>query len=779
MPLLQTDFLSGVTVVNRLLNHAARARVHTLSRLGPVGPPFHDGVGFETELEVTGTRRRYIGDEHVWRWYRGTAVGPYPCMSALQSLERVCDQLIKIDIPIETVIAILLRDSENIAMVGLVVGLLVRHLENTGRLLDSYLAEPIIWHHEVTRITHEMSGLAADSEGLVNPDRRKWSLREAAGCMVLGADERRAAELRAVGETLVAKARRDIESASDESPTEPTVEAGDSAEHQLAMARAWASILDRSTYRVHDTPEGRYIQSKPPEDVTQALESSDEKLEHANARSRLLVRYHVKRVKGAEGEIGPDELAADLAIARRMLEHPPSHGILDPWEASAMVAVAALEAHLLSSIDFPDDALSFAAETVLRVGEEEAAATDKFDPSYYEQGANRSAARAVPLLLLPDAARIRSVIDSADGSTTFERAVAASMQLALSGTNEVPLHLARGLDHLWKTPCTEDGRCHHEVGWRIAIETMRHCVFNGWDPATKRRAVLALKEPYVKSLDRVDDDSILAFRLDAAIRALAPAAISGICVSAQARKLLLTLLAAQRRSLLSEDLYDPDNRGSHTLLSARALLTLAEERDDAAIHEHIDAYADNSTLLWHLLSALSAVAEETPKRAAVARRIWPSVVRHVLQLNESGRAPFHDGISGEFALAALIPNATSEISYLYPEVEDSRITWWQPLAMQPEVEAWLVTAAGRPYCLDHLIHFLQVLTPEEQVRTGLPWVSQLVSADPDHAAGRGTVSTWLIKLHPIAKDAGLLAGWQEVVDALVVAGDRELAPYSE
>ena len=780
MPLLQTDFRNGVTVLNRLLNHAARARVRTLSRLVPVGALFHDGVGYETELEITGTRRRYMGDEHTWRWYRGTAVGPYPCMSALQALERVCDQLIKIDIPIETVISILLDDCENLAMVGLVVGLLVRHLEHTGSLLDPYLADPLVWHHEFGRSTGEMSGLAADSEGLVNPDRRTWSLREAAGCMVLRADEKRAAELRAVGETLVAKARRDIASADDESATEPARDAGDSAEHQLAIVRVWASSLDRSTYQAYDGPDGSYIQSMPPEDVTQALEPSDEKLERAQATSRLVVRYHGKRSKDAAGVIGPEELTNDLATARELLENPPLHGVLYLWDAPASVAVAALEAHLLSGLDLPDDKLSFAAETVLKIGEAKAAGNGEFDPSYYEQGADRSAARAVPLLLLPSASRLRSVIDGEDGCTTFERAVGVSMKLAQAATNEVPLHLARSLDHIWKTPCTEDGRCHHDVGWLIATETMRHCAFSGWDPATKRPTVLALKKPYVRSLEHVDDSSILPFRLDAAIRALAPAAAAGICVSARARELLVALLAAQRRSLLSEDHYDPDPRGSHTLLSARALLTLAEECDDAPIHEHINAYADSSALLGHLISALSAAAEETPERATTARRIWPNVVRHVLELNESGHTPFGDGISGDLAFAALIPNATGESSYLYPEVEDCRIAWWQPLAMQPEVEAWLVTAAGRPYCVDHLIHFLRVLTPEDQVRTGLPWVSKLVSADPDHTAGRAlTLSTWLIEIRSVADHAGLLASWQAVVDALVVAGVRQLAPYSE
>ena len=144
-------------------------------------------------------------------------------------------------------------------------------------------------------------------------------------------------------------------------------------------------------------------------------------------------------------------------------------------------------------------------------------------------------------------------------------------------TNAKVVGTATGPYRRRASPRPHDGRCHHEVGWRIATETMRHCVLSGWDPATKRRTVLALKEPYAKPLDRVDDNSILAFRLDAAIRALAPAAVAGICVSARARDLLLTLLAAQRRSLLSEDHYDADPRGSHTLLSARALLTLAEE----------------------------------------------------------------------------------------------------------------------------------------------------------------------------------------------------------
>ena len=783
MPLFQTDFCNGVAMLNRLLNHATRIRVRTLAGLGQTGRPLdYDAVGsYQTELEITGARQLYAGDENVWVWYRGTGVGPYPCFSALQALERVCDQLIEISTPIRIVVSILLDGCKSLAMVSLVVGLLVRHLEDAVHLLDPYLTEPLIWRHEFMRVVKEIGGLAAGSEGLVAPERRNWSLREAAMFMGLQANDERAAELRALGETLVANARRHIESTRDDEPTEAAVDTGDSIEQQLVQVRAWASNLDRDRYQAHEAPDGLYIQAKPREDIVQALQHSNEDLERAQEATRLVVRYSIESKKECPEAIGPDGLAADIANARKLLENPPSLRAHDPWDTSALVAAAALEAHLLGGVDLPDDALSFAAATVLRIGEGEAWPRQyESEEMFFEEGADRSAARALPLLLLPVAAPLRAVVDGADGWTTFERAARAGVNLAQAVANEVRLHLARGLDHVWETPCAEDGRCHHELGSRFATETMRDCVLGGWVPDAGRRSVVALEEPVTESLANTDDNSIRSFRLDAAIRALAPAAMANICVSTRARVLLLALLATQRRSLLSHEHDNMDDRGSHTLVSARALLTLAEHGDDAPIYAHIDAYADNSALLGNLLRALSAAAEETPERAATARRIWRNVVRHVLELNDSGHAPFRDHHYGNMALAALMPNAAPEVSYLYREVQDDPIAWWEPLALRSEVEAWLAAAAGRAICVDQLIIFLGVLAPEEQVRAGLPWVATLVLKDPARIAGRTyMLPTWLIEMRSAAVDVGLLASWQEIVDALVVAGVTRLAPYSE
>ena len=123
--------------------------------------------------------------------------------------------------------------------------------------------------------------------------------------------------------------------------------------------------------------------------------------------------------------------------------------------------------------------------------------------------------------------------------------------------------------------------------------------------------VTVLGDPLIQSLKSTPDDSLLPTRLDAAIRALAPAATVDICVSTSAHDLLTVLLATQCRSLLTGEDNTMDDRGTHTLVSARALLTLAQHGDDTAIYQHIDAYADNPALLGNLLRTLSAQRRKT------------------------------------------------------------------------------------------------------------------------------------------------------------------------
>ena len=262
------------------------------------------------------------------------------------------------------------------------------------------------------------------------------------------------------------------------------------------------------------------------------------------------------------------------------------------------------------------------------------------------------------------------------------------------------------------------GPCHHEVALDVVLESMRDCAFGDWDPATGRAPHSAAYRSIETSLANTSDKAIYLSRLDAAIRALAPASAAHVCVSARARAVLDVVLAAHRRSLLAYK-RDMDSRGTHALVCARALLTLAADGDDAGYSSRIKAIADNATLLGSLLRAFSAAAEESASRAATARRVWPAIIERVLELNASGHALVDHGYFGGMTLAALLPNAAGEVSYLYRELDGDPIEWWEPFAWRDAVERWLPVAVGDQVVFDHLISFLGTLPPDQQVRLGL------------------------------------------------------------
>jgi hypothetical protein len=773
MPLFQSDFRNGVSALNQILNHAATVRARILTGLNRYFEPVNDSNldKYRTELNITGAPHVYVGDSGTWNWYRGTGVGPYPCMSALQALERVCDDIIKLGVPLDVMIPMLLDSCDNVAMVAFVVGVLVRHLDKAGTLLDPFLAEPDVWHFEVARTVNEYSGLRASSEGVVGADRRRWSLREAATSLVLAAGPVRAEELRLVGQQLVERVRRRLEQLGDTVPA-------DAAEMELSTARAWASSLDRSTYTMQKTDDGYLIESHPPAEAAAVLSAGMSGIRRRQEETRLVVRYHIKQEDGTAEPITTEDLVADLNSAATLLKDLPER---DPmgWDAPAAVAAYALTHHLLHGQPLPDESLKVAADILLRIGEGEPPQRDHdIEESYFSQGADRSAARVLSLLLIPTADHVRRILDDADGTVAYTRAEAAVTSLAQANVLQTRLFLARGLDHVWATPCTHDAACPHHVALRTTIDLMRDCVLGPWNVEQQQRSIEVLDDPVVDALPTVADDCIYVSRLDAAIRALGPAAVAGICVSGDARVLLDVLLDTQRRALLAHE-SGIDHRGTHSLAAARALLTLD---DDDAILTHINAYVDNSTLLDQALRALSAAAEEDTQRAATARRVWPRVVERVIDAHDAGHTPFASEFHGrDYTLAALLPTPAGEGTYLHSEVTGKPVLWWDPVAWRATVDRWLSTAAGKPTCVDNLVRFVASSLPAaEQARLGIPWVARAVLADPVAVASRCySLTNWFVEIRTAANDASLSGAWQRTVDALVVAGDTRLAPYSE
>lgn len=772
MALFQTDPVGGIAALNTMLNHAALVRARTLATnhgyYGPVKDS--DLERFRYELDVTGVRRTYIGDPNVWNWYRGTGVGPYPCLSGLQALERVCDHILGLGMPLKRLVSMLLDGCENLAMVSLVLGLIVRHLENAGTLLDPYLAEPDLWHLEFNRVGHDNGMLVASSDGIDHPERRQWSLREAAASLVLAADPVRAAELRAVGDRLQDRSRERIEQLGDSvSPQAIEVERN--------TIRGWASGLDRASYSVAETDDGWIIESNPPEEVTAVLSEGLEWVTRSQRAMRFTLKYHINREDGTAEPVTTEQLVADLDEAAALRSDPRG---LDDLELDGVAAVAAvaLQEHLRNGLPLPDSAVKIAAEILLSITESGTPLRDhSIEDSYFSQGADRSAARVLPLLLTSHAEPTLRAIGDGDGSTARARVQAAVTALASSTVLQTRLFLAQGFDDVWAAPCTHDTACVHHTALQVAVDGMRECVIGDWDMQRQQNTIVALTDPIVETLPAVEGRHIRLGRLNSAVRAFGAAASTDTCVTAEARALLDVTIDAQRRALAARE-HDGDLRGTHALTTARALLSL---NDDQAIHDHINALLDTPSGLYHALGGLSVAAAEDPDRAAKARRLWPTIVERVLDGYAAGRTTFEDD-DRDYTRAELMPALVGDGAYLHTEYAGQPIAWWDPAAWQDTVQRWLGVAAGHPKCADRLIPFLVAALPTtEQVRLGLPWVGAAVLANPTAIASRcRNVAPWLIEIRAAAQDANAaLNDWQRIVDALVVAGDSRLAPYSE
>lgn len=784
--LFGSDIRSGVSVLNRMLNHAARVDARMRSR--PHDPALGASGGEPEELRemlgITGEDRHYFGDDQVWRWYRGalSAVGPYPCMSALQALELVCDQLIEMGIPVESVVSVLLEDCENLAMVGVVVALLIRHLESAEDLLDRFLVEPTVWSNEFARLAAEMGDPAAESDELINPERRRWSMREAATLLVLRAGGDRVDELRALGDELIENARRQLESELAQDATYDGPDANEFVEEVLVTVRGWASALNRDLFTFQEAPEGIRIGLDLEPDVAELQEHSQEQFERAAEDARLRNRYdyEVRLGRRSRSSIAGSDLIADLRAAEQLLAEPPPHMSQSTLDTPALVAATALEAHLTRNEELPAEAIAFALRTILDAARDETRSLPhESEFTYFEQGADRSAARSLPLLLTPQASALVASVDELRASQIEERIVEDAMRLTRTASYEVRLHLARGLDHLWDSPCAVHGECHHETGLRLASETLRDCAVGRRTRDTNRSEITRLDDPLEETIAELDGNTIRFTRLDAAIRSLAPAAVADICISQRARELLEVLLAAHRRALLSFERGAVDDRGTHALIAARALLALAGRGDTAPLFGHFDAYLDRPGLLDKLLRALAAAGEETTEAAATAEQIWPSIVQHGIAAQAAGHDLTGRAMFGEATLDALIPIPTHQASYLYREVHEQTIRWWKPHELRTQVQALLDTHASGNAFANRLIVFLDSLETHDQARLGLPWIAEIVDNNAEAAARYNAgLPSWLIEIRSAAVDEGLEPAWQETVDALVVAGITELAPYS-
>jgi hypothetical protein len=758
--LLNTRPVDTIAFINRMLDHAAATRVGQLGDLHESAPdPESPLPGLDLDLPGVGMRR-CVGDAHVWSWYRGSSVGPYTCMSALLALERFADHLVDtLDIPIANMVELLLRECHNLAMVGFVVGLLERHPEKAGDQADRWLVLPEIWHLEFGRAVAEgtLHVQGPDGPEVVGRERRRATFRDVGSEMTIRAmlrgDQARLEALRQIGEDLIANA-----------------EARQSSPDEMAAVRGWASVFHIENYRAEETEDGRMaIVFEAPGDVAAGLVPSLAALARGNEALRVQMKYG-----RAEDRVAPtDTLIDDLALARELQADPPVHGPLDPRDAVAAVAAAAIIAVADGRIELPAEDLRWAADVLIDSAMHPQLDQMSYEGSIYGLGADRSAAVAWPALLLPvfdDAGLDRETLGDALG------------QVAMSLFDEVRAVFAMGAARVWGAACgvaRTDGACRHELLWAATRQGLRDCRLGPWNQTAQQRLVEPLEEPYETTLPLVPTDDLRLNRLVAPLVLTADAVLSNSCVAARARPLLDALMDAHRRS---SDHWATEGYGGYGVAqdgqrasTVRVLVEFAVAGDVRPLTQYARAFASNARALERLLHDLCVLFTYDADLRPYLGAIWRDVMVAVLDAVDAGADFMSARHWSEEAVGGLLP--VPQITMMDTDVdatlERAQREWVAPDAIADLVERWFPLGRREPKAADAVTRLGRCASDEWQATTGLEWTERVIDGRYDLVAG---ICWYLLEWLERVRASGRLAGdgtarWRRIVDGLAAEGD--------
>ncbi|MEU7890840.1 hypothetical protein AB0B54_35520 [Microbispora bryophytorum] len=763
--LLNTIPVDTIGFINRMLDHAARFRVDKPATLGDHSGEPEDLDGVHLDLPGIG-HRLYVGDSHVWAWYRGTSSGPYACMSALLALERFIDHLLEeLNLPAQTIVELLLRDCHNLAVPGLVVGFLTRHPGATGVLLDPFLASPAIWHLETARVTGEYGFRArdADADKLTGADQRRHTFHETVGAMVVNArlagDNDRLAKLQAVGIKLIETARTEL------------ADAGSDHDDYLAVIESWAEEFRIENYRVSRNGDHIVIQFERPERIERVLEPRNAELKTTNALYGLQNRYG--RYNDDPEGWPVESLDEDLAVARSLVEddHVPE-GMLWPENGLVAVAAAAVRAHATGRATLDTSSVTWAADAVIWAAENPRTDGMSYSGSWFSMGADRAAAAAAPLLLLAPFDNL---------GLNRSRVENCLRSLATSLFDEVRAIYVKGCEPVWAAPCNIDestDECRrHRPAWVAATAGLIDCRLGPWSQETQQREPDPLPAPFHESLTAVADDQLMVNRLRMPLACMVDARRVP-CLQSTVGDLWGPLWNAHRRGLAYwwKEGYDHHAHITHEPIAQR-MIKIALDGDRDPVRAHIEYFAADSNALHMLFEGFGTVFtyDEELRRSMVD--FWPWALEVALDAVGDGtelRSQHHRWY--DYMTAALLPTPNARMSD--PDIDSTlarcREDWLQPDALGQLADRWLRLARWEPKAVDAVIMFAKSAPPQWQTTTALTWIESIVDGRYDLFANHlWFLEEWLAEL----RNSGAVVGdiksrYHRIVDGMAAAGDR-------
>ena len=761
--LLNTIPADAIAFINRMLDHAARFRVQKHSDFGDNSSDPGEPEGVTLEIPNIGIRH-YVGDSHVWAWYRGSSVGPYACMSALLALERFADHLLeKLNFSAQTIVELLLRECHNLAVPSLIVGFLTRHPDESGDLLDPFLEYPEIWHLETSRVVGEHFHVRdPDADKLTGGDRRRHTPHQTVGAMVVNArvrgDAKRLAQLAEIGTHLVENARATLTGAADD-------------DEYIAMIESWAAQFRFNNYRATSTSDGILIEFERPAEIEQILAPSNQELQKVNTLYGLQNRYGLYNDDPEKWPI--EHLEEDLATARQLDDETIPQRFYGPENPLVAVAAAGVRAHALGLATLDPSNLAWAADAIIWAAENPQIDGMAFSGSMFSMGADRSAAASAPLLLLAqfdhldlDRVRVENCLRS----------------LATSLFDEVRTIYVQGCELVWAAPCDidqETGECRrHQPAWRAATEGLIDCRLGPWNQEQQRREPdpLPLSESFSKSLPTIADDDLLVNRLRMPLACMVDAQRVP-CVQSAVRELWTPLWDAHRRGLAHwwKEGYDHQAHITHEPIAQR-MIQIALDGDRDPVRSHIETFAADSNALHLLFDGFATVFTYDGELRRHMADFWPWALEIALDAVGDGTELRSQDRWFDYMTAALLPtpNARSSDTDIDGTLAKCRENWLQPETLGGLAERWLRLARWEPKAVDAIIKFAKGAPLDWQTSVALTWIETIVGGRFDLIANHlWYLEEWLTEL----RNGGVLVGgvksqYHRIVDGLAAAGDR-------
>jgi hypothetical protein len=654
--LLWTDYREGLALVGGVVDAATERRIDLESSWQA------DAAGsfkatYEINLNWPGLgNKTFRGTSHVYRWYRGTGVGPYPAMSALMALEAWAIQALAQGVQKTVVVELILGCSSSIAVVALAYGVLIRDLAQVTDELDRFLTHPEIWRLEIDRFVAEVPQPPSGERNAV--PSRMYQPAQVAMELVLRADVARRAQLAALGRSMVERYVAERHASTG------------TGNLDLLAVRRYAAFLDVDTYVARPEGEGVVVEAAVPDEIQVPLTQASSFARHSLEVSTLTYRA-VNALERGEIDFDIEHLLAKVEeLADEAAAFDDTQRSITTTELRAAACALAIVHDAGSATHACEQFVIAAAGTPTRGLEPYGVIAD----SLWSVGADRSAARAMPTLIVRRAA-------AGHLDEPFRSAVLA---LASNPYTEVRRLFATSLATVLTGDCGANGH-------GLVIECLREIL--GWSGLGPReqgsRDRARLPEPLVESIQSTD----IALSMRAAadvISALDVAARSACRHGAEALSLLDALIG---RDLLTRPAMAQTERGRSVDGQPEMLAVVGRrivEGDDELLERYLAAFETAPQSLAGTLSAIaSAAGDEASWRRIVV--LWPGLAGLLATSVTDRRARYRQ--REEFAEALLpVPDNVA----VRPAILEPLREW---------AAAWATRFASSPELVDRLIAF--------------------------------------------------------------------------